>query len=227
MQSVTSTGVFLTIVKRDLRLAWRQRSEIANALGFLLVIISLFPLALGPQAALLQQIAPGVIWIAALLCAMLSLDQIFRSDFEDGALEQMLVSPVPLALIALAKSLAHWIVASIPVLAIAPLLALMLQMEMASAVTLMMTMALGTPVISLLGAIGSALTVAHRRGGALLAMLVLPLLIPVLILSTSAVDATQTALPTASYFYLLGALLVLSLTLAPLAIAAAIKLNLE
>jgi len=217
----------LAITHRDLRIAWRQRAEVGTSLAFLLIVVSLFPLALGPEAALLQRIAPGVIWIAALLSAMLSLDHLFRSDYEDGSLEQMLLAPAPLPLLVLAKVAAHWLATALPVILLTPLLATMLQLPAPRTGLLVVTLVLGTPLVSLVGAVGAALTVAHRRGGGLLAVLVLPLLIPVLIMSTSAVDAAAGAMPAAGYLYLLGALLVLGLTLAPPAVALALRLSLE
>lgn len=227
MNQSIELSAFAAVVRRDLAIAWRQRAEVGNALGFLLVVISLFPLAMGPEVRLLERIAPGVIWIAALLSAMLTMDALFRSDFEDGSLEQMLLSPAPLPLIVLAKVCAHWLSSAVPVILFAPLLALMLQMKTDTALVLLATLALGTPLISLVGAVGSALTVAHRRGGALMSLLVLPLLIPVLIMSTSAVDAAGAAMPFDSYLFLLGALLMLGLTLAPFAVALALRVNLE
>ena len=212
-------------MKRDLLLAFRHRGELANPLLFFLMIVTLFPLGVSPEVVLLRKIAPGVIWIAALLAALFSLESLFRSDFEDGALEQMLLSPQPLAVLVLAKVLAHWLVSGLPMLLMAPLLGLLLAMPDPAIAALELTLAIGTPLLSLIGAIGVALTVGLRRGGVLLTLLIMPLYIPVLIFATNAVTAAAAGMPIAGQIYFLASLLVLALTLAPLAIAAALRIS--
>ncbi|PZN77678.1 MAG: heme exporter protein CcmB [Candidatus Methylumidiphilus alinenensis] len=216
---------FNALMKRDLLLAFRHRGELANPLLFFLMIVTLFPLGVSPEVVLLRKIAPGVIWIAALLAALFSLESLFRSDFEDGALEQMLLSPQPLAVLVLAKVLAHWLVSGLPMLLMAPLLGLLLAMPDPAIAALELTLAIGTPLLSLIGAIGVALTVGLRRGGVLLTLLIMPLYIPVLIFATNAVTAAAAGMPIAGQIYFLASLLVLALTLAPLAIAAALRIS--
>jgi len=219
------TGAFHALLKRDLVLAFRHRGELANPLLFFLMIVTLYPLGVSPEVELLRRIAPGVIWIAALLAALFSLENLFRTDFEDGALEQMLLSAHPLAVLVLAKVLAHWLVSGLPMLFLAPLLALLLAMPERAIVALVLTLGLGTPLLSLIGAIGVALTVGLRRGGVLLTLLVMPLYIPVLIFATNAVTAAAAGMPVSGQIYFLAALLVLALTLAPAAIAAALRIS--
>lgn len=216
---------FSAVLKRDLLLAFRHRGELANPLLFFLMIVTLFPLGVSPEPDVLRKIAPGVIWIAALLAALFSLENLFRTDFEDGALEQMLLSAQPLPLLVLAKVLAHWLVSGVPMLLLAPLLGLLLTLPPAAIAALELTLLIGTPLLSLIGAIGVALTVGLRRGGVLLTLLVMPLYIPVLIFATNAVTAAAAGLPIAGQLYFLAALLVLALTLAPLAIAAALRIS--
>jgi heme exporter protein B len=180
-----------------------------------------------PDSETLRTLAPGVLWVAALLATLLSLDSMFRSDFEDGALEQLLVSPRPLLVLVLAKILAHWLVTGLPLIVAAPVLAVLLALPGEGMGTLLITLALGTPVLSLVGAIGVALTVGLRRGGALLSLLVLPLYIPILIFGANAVNAAATGLPVTGQLYMLGAFLLLALTLAPLATAAALRISME
>lgn len=216
---------FFALLKRDLLLAFRHRGELANPLLFFLMIVTLYPLGVSPEVDLLRKIAPGVIWIAALLAALFSLESLFRSDFEDGALEQMLLSHQPLSLLVLGKVLAHWLVSGLPMLLMAPLLGLLLAMPGQAIAALVLTLALGTPLLSLVGAIGVALTVGLRRGGVLLTLLVMPLYIPVLIFATNAVTAAAAGLPIAGQIYFLASLLVLALTLAPFAIASALRIS--
>ena len=216
---------FNALMKRDLLLAFRHRGELANPLLFFLMIVTLFPLGVSPEVVLLRKIAPGVIWIAALLAALFSLESLFRSDFEDGALEQMLLSPHPLSVLVLAKVLAHWLVSGLPMLLMAPLLGLLLAMPDPAIAALELTLVIGTPLLSLIGAIGVALTVGLRRGGVLLTLLIMPLYIPVLIFATNAVTAAAAGMPIAGQIYFLASLLVLALTLAPLAIAAALRIS--
>ncbi|NJD06830.1 MAG: heme exporter protein CcmB [Methylococcaceae bacterium] len=219
------SGAFWILLKRDLMLAFRHRGELANPLLFFLMIVTLFPLGVSPEPALLSRIAPGVIWIAALLAALFSLESLFRSDFDDGALEQMLLSPHPLPLLVLAKVLAHWLVSGLPMLLLAPLLGIFLAMSSSGIAALELTLAVGTPLLSLIGAIGVALTVGLRRGGVLLTLLIMPLYIPVLIFATNAVTAAAAGMPIAGQLYFLASLLALALSLAPLAIAAALRIS--
>jgi heme exporter protein B len=219
------SAAFWVLLKRDLMLAFRHRGELANPLLFFLMIVTLFPLGVSPEPALLGRIAPGVIWIAALLAALFSLESLFRSDFDDGALEQMLLSPHPLPVLVLAKVLAHWLVSGLPMLLLAPLLGIFLAMSSSGIAALELTLAVGTPLLSLIGAIGVALTVGLRRGGVLLTLLIMPLYIPVLIFATNAVTAAAAGMPIAGQLYFLASLLVLALSLAPLAIAAALRIS--
>lgn len=218
---------FLTLLRRDLTLAFRHRAELINPLIFFVIVVSLFPLGVGPENQTLKMIAPGVIWVAALLAAMLSLEAMFREDFADGALEQIALSHHPLATLVLAKVVAHWLVSGLPLLLVAPLLGVLLYLPGEATWTLMATLALGTPVLSLIGAIGVALTVGLRRGGVLLSLLVLPLYIPVLIFGANAVNAAASGFPVGGQLYLLAALLMLAITLAPFAIAAAVRISLS
>lgn len=227
MAEPSLTGALLATLRRDLLLAFRHRSQLANPLVFFTIVVTLFPLGISPEPALLQTLAPGVVWVAALLAAMLSLEGMFRSDFDDGTLEQILLSPHPLSLVVLAKVFAHWLISGLPLLFLAPLLALFLHMDPGVMGVLFATLALGTPVLSLVGAIGVALTVGLRRGGVLLSLLVLPLYIPVLIFAAGAVTNAGAGLDVTGQLALLGALLALSVALAPLAAAAALRISLN
>ncbi len=215
------------LLRRDVTLAYRNRAELANPPLFFVLVTSLLPLGIGPDAALLSKIAPGVVWVMALLAMLLSLDSIFRADFEDGALELLLVSPQPMAVLVLAKITAHWLVAGLPLLVCAAPLALVLYLPARALPELLATLALGTPMLSLIGAIGVALTVALRRGGMLLGLLVVPLYVPVLIFATGAVDAAAAGLPVSGQLAIMAAMLILALMLAPLATAAALKIALN
>ncbi|MBV7483597.1 heme exporter protein CcmB [Bordetella sp. BOR01] len=219
------TKIFILLFIRELNLLCRRPAELANPLVFFSLVIALFPLAVGPQSQLLQRMAPGVLWVAALLAVLLSLDGLFRSDLEDGSLEQWLLSAHPLPVLVLAKVLAHWLCSGLALVALAPLLALMLGLPAASLAVLMLSLLLGTPVLSLLGAVGAALTVGLRRGGLLLALLILPLYIPVLILGSGAVQAALQGLPAAGHLLWLGCLATMALTLAPFAIAAGLSIS--
>lgn len=219
------SNVFTLLLARETRLLFRRPAELANPLVFFAIVIALFPLAVGPETRLLQTISPGLIWVAALLAVLLSLDGLFRSDFEDGSLEQWVVSPHPLALLVLAKVLAHWAFSGLALVLLAPLLALMLGMPMSALPVLLISLLLGTPVLSLLGAVGAALTVGLKRGGLLLALLILPLYIPVLILGSGALQAALQGLPATAYLLWLSSLTALAVTLAPFAIAAGLKIS--
>ncbi|MBA1272828.1 heme exporter protein CcmB [Stutzerimonas azotifigens] len=220
------SGVFTLLLKREARLLVRRPAELANPLVFFAIVIALFPLAVGPESQLLQGISPGLLWVAALLAVLLSLDGLFRSDFEDGSLEQWVVSPHPLALLVLAKVLAHWLFSGLALVLLAPLLGLMLGLPLQALPVLLLSLLLGTPALSLLGAVGAALTVGLKRGGLLLALLILPLYIPVLILGSGALQAALQGLPTAGYLLWLASLTALAVTLTPFAIAAGLKISL-
>jgi len=214
--SKQSTGTaFVALLRRDFLLAYRRRAELLQPLVFLLVVVTLFPLGVGPSPTLLANIAPGVIWIAALLATVLSLDSLFRSDFEDGTLEQMVLSGQSLALLALARIVAHWLVAGLPIVLLSPLLAMWMNLPDEGLLILIESLAIGTPVLSLIGAIGGALTVSLKRGGQLLSLLVFPLYVPLLILATSAVSSAVAGLPYTGQLGLMTAGLIASLTLAP------------
>lgn len=215
------------LLRRDVMLALRQRGQLANPLLFFVLVVALFPLGMNPDPVLLRSIAPGVIWVGALLAAMLALESMFRSDFDDGALEQMLLTPYPLPLLVLAKVAAHWLVTGLPLLLVAPLLAMLLNLEGQAVVILLASLALGTPLLSLIGAIGVALTVGLRRGGVLLSLLVLPLYVPVLIFAAGAVGNAQAGMAVTGQLAFLGALLALAVALAPLATAAALRISLD
>ncbi|EAR60549.1 heme exporter protein CcmB [Neptuniibacter caesariensis] len=218
-------GLFWAVLKRDLMLAYRRKSDLFNPLIFFLMVATLFPLGVSPEPEFLAEVAPGVVWVAALLATLLSMDSLFRSDFEDGTLEQTLLSPQPLFIIVLAKVLAHWMMSGLPLTILAPLLGVMLFLPSEGMGGLMLSLLLGTPTLSLIGAIGAALTVGLRKGGVLISLLVLPLYIPVLIFGTSAVQAAVTGLPLAGFFALLGAMLALGVVMAPLAIGAALRIS--
>ena len=216
---------FFSAIKRDLLLAFRYRNDIVNPLAFFLMVAVLFPLGVSPEAKFLAQVAPGVIWVAALLASLLSVDSIFRTDFDDGSLEQMLVSPQPLVLLVLAKVLSHWLISGFCLALMSPLLAMMLFLPSQGLFALVISLLLGTPTLSLIGAIGAGLTVGLRKGGILISLLVLPLYIPVLIFGAGTVQAGTMGMPIGGYLALLGAVLVLSMMLAPFAIVAALKIS--
>ncbi|ABZ78645.1 heme exporter protein CcmB [Shewanella halifaxensis HAW-EB4] len=224
-KGISYTKAFSTLLKRDLQIAVRHRGDIFNPLLFFVLVVTLFPLGIGPEPQVLTRVAPGIIWVAALLASMLSLERLFKADYADGSLEQMLLSPQPLPLMVLAKVLAHWILTGVPLILVAPLLAVLLHLDGNSYGALIATLALGTPVLSLLGAIGVALTVGLRKGGVLLSLLILPLYIPVLIFATSAIDAAGMNLPYDGQLAIIGAMLIGSLTLAPFAIGASLRVS--
>ena len=225
MSEPGALAAVIGMARRDLKMAIRRRSELLNPLLFFILVVSLFPLGVGPGPQLLQEIAPGVIWVAALLATLLSMERLFRSDFEDGALEQLLLSPHALSLLVLAKVFAHWLVTGLPLILVSPLLGLLLHLPPEGIIALPVTLLVGTPALSLIGAIGVALTVGLRRGGVLLTLLILPLYVPVLIFGTAAVAAAAAGLPIAGQLALLGALLALALTLAPFATAAGLRIS--
>lgn len=217
----------LIILKRDLLLALRRRSDIASTLFFFVIVASLFPLSIGPEPALLGNIAAGVLWVATLLAGMLSLSRLFASDYADGSLEQMLLAPQPLVLLVTAKVLAHWLLCGLPVVLLAPLIGLQYGLTTDALCVLLCALLLGTPALSLIGAIGAALTLGVRGSGLLLALLVLPLYIPVLIFGAAAVAASQHGLSAEAHLSLLAAFTLLSLLLAPWATAAALRISVE
>jgi len=219
--------VFTTIVARDLRLAARRRVEALLPIAFFLVSISLFPLGVGPEPQTLRQIAPGVVWVCALLAAMLSLTQLYGTDHADGSLEQMLLSDASGWTIAMAKALGHWIVTGLPLTLAAPLFGLLFGLDGRANATLALSLLLGTPILSLLGGLGAALTLGLRSAGVLLILLILPLTIPALIFGAGAVAAVEAGLSTRGHFSLLGALLIASVLLAPLATGAALRIATE
>mgnify|MGYP000896628951 FL=1 len=219
--------IFWNIIKRELQIAMRKQAEILNPLWFFLIVITLFPLVIGPDPKLLSRIAPGVAWVAALLSALLSFERLFRDDFIDGSLEQVMLTSQPLVLTALAKVLAHWLLTGLPLILLSPIAALLLSLEISIWWALVLTLLLGTPVLSCLGAIGVALTVGLRKGGVLLSLLVVPLFIPVLIFSASVLDAAGLSLPYNGQLAILGAILAGVMTLSPFAIAAALRISLD
>jgi heme exporter protein B len=211
------------IIRRDLTIAMRRRADVFTTLIFFAIVVSLFPLGIGPEPNTLRLIAPGIVWVGALLASMLALEQIFSADHRDGTLEQMLLTPQPVALLVAGKVLAHWLVSGVPLVLMAPVLGLQFDLSWDALQTLILSLLLGTPTLSLIGAIGAALTLGLRSGGVLLALLVLPLYIPVLIFGAGAVEATVSGLGGQSHLSMLAAILVASLVLTPLATAAALR----
>jgi heme exporter protein B len=227
---VTESGLLATfgaLVGRDLRLALRRRADVLATLFFFVIVVSLFPLGVGPEKAMLRAIAPGIVWVAALLASMLALARLFSLDYLDGTLEQIALAPQPLTLLVLAKVLAHWLVSGLPLGLIAPMLGLQFDLPVEALSILALSVLLGTPVLSLLGAIGAALTLGLRGAGVLLALLVLPLYVPVLIFGAGAVEAAASGLSAAANLWLLAACLMLALVLTPWATAAALRIALE
>ncbi|HET8553077.1 MAG TPA: heme exporter protein CcmB [Gammaproteobacteria bacterium] len=215
------------LLRRDLMLAYRRRGEILTPLIFFVIVTALFPLALNPTPQLLSVIAPAVVWVAALLASLLAQSALFGHDYEDGTLEQLVLSPQPLELLVLVRVLAHWLVTGLPLVILSPLMATMLAFPADSLWALVSGLALGTPVLSMLGAIGSSVTVGLRRSGMLLPILVLPLCVPVLVFGARGAALAAEAAPITGPLYLLGALLALSLTLGPLAVAAGLRVSME
>ena len=220
-------SAFWAVLLRDLRLAIRQSADLALVLGFFVIAASLFPFGIGPSPETLARTAAGIIWVLALLAVMLSLDRLFQADYDDGSLEHIALSPSPLTLIVLAKALAHWLTTGIPLIAVAPLIGIMLNLPPQGFATLMIGLALGTPSLSLIGAIGAALTLGARRAGLLIALLVLPLYIPVLIFGVTAVESVLSGFQATAQFLYLGAILLAAAALAPWAAAAAVRHGVE
>lgn len=219
--------MFGWLVWRDLILAWRRRADVLATVFFFVIVVSLFPLGIGPEREILRTIAPGVVWVAALLASMLSLGRIFDNDYQDGTLEQLLLTPQSTYLIVLGKILAHWLVSELPLVVIAPLLGLQFGLAQNSLAIVVVSLLLGTPVLSLIGSIGAALTLGLRAANVLVALLVLPLYIPVLIFGTGAVQASVVGTSAQPYLLLLGATLVVTLVFAPWAASAALKISVE
>ena len=220
-------NALLTIIHRDLLLVMRRKSEVLTALFFFIVVTSLFPLGIGADAALLRKIAPGVIWVAALLSTLLGLQRMFASDYADGSLEQLVLAPQSMVLLVMGKIIAHWIVCGLPLVMIAPLIGIQFDLDTSSLYVLMGTLLLGTPVLSLLGSIGAALTLGVRGSSVLMSLLILPLYIPVLIFGAGAVYANSVGLEISGHFSLLGALLILALAFVPWVSSAAVKIAIE
>jgi heme exporter protein B len=228
MKKIGAFGVFAAVVRRDLTLAMRQKSEVLTTLFFFVIVASLFPLGVGAEKQLLGFLGPGVVWVAALLASMLALERLFASDYADGTLEQMLLTPQPLSVLVLGKVFAHWLLTGVPLVVVAPLLGLQYGLDGTALAVMALALLLGTPVLSLVGAIGAALTLGLRGGGILLSLLILPLYIPVLIYGSGAVTVSAIDLADVRPFLaLLGAFLVLALAFAPLATAAALRISLE
>ena len=215
------------IVWRDLILAWRRRADALSTLFFFVIVVSLFPLGIGPETELLRSIAPGVVWVAALLASMLSLGRLFANDYQDGTLEQLLMTPQPLYLVVCGKVAAQWLTSELPLICIAPLLGVQFGLSNQTLRVLIVTLILGTPVLSLIGSVGAALTLGLRSSSVLISILVLPLYIPVLIFGAGAVEASIIGLSPVSHLYLLSALTVLALIFAPWATAAALRISVE
>jgi heme exporter protein B len=215
------------IVWRDLMLAWRRRTDILSTVFFFVIVVSLFPLGIGPETQLLRSIAPGVVWVAALLASMLSLGRLFANDYQDGTLEQLLLTPQPLFLVVLGKVLAHWIIAEIPLVLIAPLVGVQFDLDGQTLWILFVSLLLGTPILSLIGSVGAALTLGLRGGGVLISILILPLYIPALIFGSGAVEATILGTSAAPHLYLLGAFAIVSLLFSPWAASAALRISVE
>ncbi len=221
-------SAFRTVLGRDLTLAMRRRTDVLTTLFFFVIVVSLFPLGVGAEAKILRFIAPGVAWIAALLASMLALERLFANDHTDGTLEQMLLAPQPLAVLVLGKVTAHWLLTGLPLVLIAPLVGLQYDLPGVATSTLMLALLLGTPVLSLIGAIGAALTLGLRGGGILLSLLVLPLYVPVLVYGAGAVGASMVqGADVQAYFLLLSAFLILALVFSPWATAAALRISID
>ena len=223
--AVSITRAFRITLERDLTIAYRRKGDFVNPFVFFVIVVSLFPLAVSPESVFLSRIAPGVIWITALLAAMLSLDSMYRADFEDGSLETLLLSPHPLYFLVLAKNCAHWLVSGLPVVLISPFLAIMLSYPSDQLIILLISLLLGTPFLTLVGSIAVALTVGLGSRGLILAVIVLPMCVPILVFGTLAVNASLTGLPVEGYLALMGAMLVAAFSLAPLASAAALRIS--
>lgn len=229
MNTLSVGQLLLLVIRRDVLLAMRRRADVFTTLIFFVMVVSLFPLGVGSEMELLRKMAPGVLWVAALLASMLSMGRLFAADYVDGTLEQMLLAPQPLLVVVLGKMVAHWMVSGLPLVLIAPILGIQFDLSAPAQGVLVLGLLLGTPVLSMIGAIGAALTLGLRGGGVLLSLLVLPLCIPVLIFGTGAVYAVSSGLYPAmqSNLSLLGAMLVFALVLTPWAAAQALRISME
>ncbi len=226
----TSPGLWqsmVAVLRRDLRLSVRQKQDLLNPLLFFVMVVALFPLGVSPESEFLREAGAGILWVGALLATLLSLDHLFRFDYEDGTLEQMALQPQPLFVLVLAKTLAHWLVTGLPLVILTPMLGMMLFLDGNSVAVLCLTLLIGTPVLSLIGSVGAALTVGLRAGGVLLSLLVIPLYIPVLIFGTGTVMAAAGGSDVSGHLALMAAILVLAVILAPLAAAVALKISLS
>ena len=219
--------LLIMMARRDLVLAMRRRADVLTTLIFFVMVVSLFPLGVGPETDMLRKMAPGVLWVSALLASMLSLGRLFSADYLDGTLEQMLLAPQSLSVLVLGKMAAHWMVSGLPLVLMTPVLGLQFDMPFKAVGVLMLSLLLGTPVLSMIGAIGAALTLGLRGGGVLLSLLVLPLCIPVLIFGTGAVGAATSGMDFSSHLSLLGALLVLAAVFTPWVAAQALRISME
>ena len=215
------------VAGRDLLAALRRRADVVTTLIFFVIVASLFPLGVGPETAMLRMMGPGVVWVAALLASMLALGRLFASDYADGTLEQLALAPQPLSMLVLAKIVTHWLASGLPLVVVAPLLGFQFDLDADALLILLASLLLGTPTLSLIGAIGAALTLGLRGGGALLSLLVLPLYVPVLIFGAGAVEAGAAGLGAAAHLSLLGALLLIALVFAPWATAVALRIAVE
>ncbi|HTT37679.1 MAG TPA: heme exporter protein CcmB [Burkholderiales bacterium] len=227
MSEASLAAVFAAVIRRDLTLAVRRRSDVFTTFFFFVLVVSLFPLGVGPAPDTLRTIAPGVLWVAALLASMLALTRLFAGDYADGTLEQLALSPQPLVLLVAAKVVAHWLVTGVPLVLVAPLLSLQFGLPSDALSVVLLSLLLGTPCLSLIGAIGAALTLGVRGAGGLLALLVLPLYVPVLIFGAASITACASGMAAGAHLSLLGASLLLALALGPWGAAAAIRIALE
>ena len=224
---MSASRIVVDLVRRELTLAMRRRGDVLTVLFFFVIVASLFPLGVGPDPKLLRIMGGGVVWVAALLAAMLSLGRLFANDYADGTLEQLILTPTPAVVWITGKILAHWLVSGVPLILMAPVLGIQFDLPGEALSVLMLSLLLGTPVLSVIGAIGAALTLGLRGGGVLISLLVLPLYIPVLIFGTGAVDGAMTGLGSTAQLSLLGSILILSFMLAPWAVAAALRISIE
>ena len=227
MKKVSLPGLLVLVVRRELLLAMRRRSDVLTTLVFFVMVVSLFPLGVGPEPEMLRKMAPGVVWVAALLASMLSLTRMFSADYQDGTLEQMLIAPQSLSVLVLGKIIGHWLLSGLPLVLIAPVLGVQFDMSGAALGVLLLGLLLGTPVLSMIGAVGAALTLGLRGGGVLVSLLVLPLCIPVLIFGATAVDAVSAGLDYSTNLALLGAFMLFALTFTPLVTAQALRISME
>lgn len=219
--------ILFHIIQRELTIAFRRPAEILNPLWFFLIVITLFPLLMGPNPELLGKIASGIAWVAALLSALLSFERLFRDDYLDGSLEQLMLLPLGLPQVALAKVIAHWLLTGLPLILLSPIAAILLSLETHVWWALVLTLLLGTPILSCLGAIGVALTVGLRKGGTLLSLLILPLFLPVLIFAAAVLEAATLNMGYSGQLAIIGAILAITLTFSPFAIAGALRISLQ